>query len=323
MKNRCYGIILVIGIILAMLALAGCNGQAKINENKVIVCTVFPQYDWVRNIIGDIEGYEVKLLIKDGTDIHSYQPTIADVAMITNSDMLIYVGGESDAWIDEIVEPETKDIVKVSLLGCIGDSAREEELVEGMQLPKEEGDEEEPEYDEHVWLSLKNASLLCECVAEEIAALDESNRETIIKNTHEYVAELKTLDDMYAQGLAGARLNTLIFTDRFPFRYLMDDYGLDYYAAFLGCSAETEASFETIRFLADKLTELKLPAVVILDGADDAMAKTVVATSDNKDAVILRLDSMQSVTAGNIEAGTTYIGIVNSNYEVLKTALDF
>ena len=181
--------------------------------------------------------------------------------------------------------------------------------------------EEEAELDEHVWLSLRNASVICDAIAAELSALDPSHTAVYEANANAYRKKLQKLDDAYRQAVSESPLKTLLFGDRFPFRYLTEDYGLDYYAAFSGCSAETEASFETVTFLAQKAAELSLPAVLTIDGTDQRIAETIVRNTRDTAPRILTLDSMQSVSAKDIENGTTYLSVMEQDLEVLKQAL--
>lgn len=309
-----------------------------------IVTTIFPEYDWVKTIVGDnAENVDITMLLDNGVDLHSYQPTAEDIMKIATCDMFVYVGGESDEWVeDALAEATNENMVVIDLLDVLGDSVKEEEIVEGMEAEEEhEHDEaeeadteeaeeaveadadeqEEVEYDEHVWLSLKYAETLCTEIEAQLETIDPDNAETYKANLDSYVAELDALDAQYQETVDAASVKTLLFGDRFPFRYLVDDYGLDYYAAFVGCSAETEASFETIIFLADKVNELGLNAVMTIEGNDHTIAETVRDNTESKDQEILTLDSMQSTTSEDVANGATYLSIMTDNLEVLKSAL--
>ena len=317
---------------MAVCVLASCGskqGEKAGENNKLsIVTTVFPEYDWVKNVLGDNPaGAEVTLLLDNGVDLHSYQPTAEDILKISTCDMFIYVGGESDEWVDDVLETaNNKDMAVINLMEALGDSVKEEELVEGMQGEEEEeegeeGEEEEVEYDEHVWLSLKNAVKLVDSISVSLQAIDADNASVYADNAKAYEDKLKALDSDFAAAVSAGTADTLLFGDRFPFRYLTDDYGLSYYAAFVGCSAETEASFETITFLANKVDELGLKNVMTIEGADKSIAETIVSNTASKDQKILSLDSMQSVTNKDIEAGVTYLSIMENNLAVLTEAL--
>ena len=302
------------------------NGGAAAGKKLSVVTTIFPEYDWVRRILGDkADGVELTLLLDNGADLHSYQPTADDMVKISSCDLFIYVGGESDEGVEDALESAVnKNMLVIDLLDVLGDAVKEEELVEGMQGEEEEESgegEEEVEYDEHVWLSLKNAAVLCDAIAGALAKLDAANADVYAANKDAYVAKLNALDAQYAAAVSAAKVRTLLFGDRFPFRYLADDYGLDYYAAFVGCSAETEASFETIVFLSGKVDELGLNTVLTIESGDGKIARTIVENTAAKSAQVLKMDSMQSTTAQNIADGATYLGAMEYNLAVLKQAL--
>lgn len=312
---------------LAVSMLTGCGtGVSKDNGKISIVTTIFPEYDWVREITKGNENVEITMLLDKGVDLHSFQPTADDIVKVSSCDMFIYVGGESDEWVEDALKEATnKDMIVINLLDVLGDSVKEEELVEGMEGEEEEEESEEeegPEYDEHVWLSLKNAEVLCQYISDELCKIDPDNKETYETNVKAYIAQLDTLDKEYEAAISNASVKTVLFGDRFPFRYLVDDYGLDYYAAFVGCSAESEASFETIKFLADKTDELGLNAILQIESADGKIAQTIKDTTKTKSQQILTMDSMQSVTAKDVSAGATYLGIMQENLSVLSQAIN-
>ncbi len=310
-----------------------------------IVTTIFPEYDWVKNVLGDNPAdAEVVMLLDNGVDLHSYQPSAQDMVKISTCDLFVYVGGESDAWVeDALKEAVNPDMIVISLMDVLGDSVKEEEVVEGMQEEEhehehehEEGEEhgheegeahghdeeeEEPEYDEHVWLSLRNACVLTEAILDAMEKIDPDHADQYRKNTEAFTEKCRALDADYRSTIDAAPSKTLLFGDRFPFRYLTDDYGLTYYAAFVGCSAETEASFETITFLAGKVDELRLPVILTIEGSDRRIAETIRENTKTKDQQILTLDSMQSVTGKDAENGTSYLSVMEGNLLVLKETL--
>lgn len=301
--------------------------QAKDNNDKQIkvVTTIFPEYDWVKEIAGDeVSKMDLTMLLDNGVDLHSYQPTVDDIMKISDCDLFIYVGGESDAWVeDALKEAVNKDMKVINLLDVLGSSVKEEEVVEGMEAEEEEEDGagEEPEYDEHVWLSLRNAKVLCKAIADDLAEIDTENADTYQENEKAYADKLDELDKKYQETVDLASQKTLLFGDRFPFRYMVDDYGLSYYAAFVGCSAETEASFETITFLAGKTDELGLKNIMTIEKSDQKIAKTIIENTKEKNQGILTLDSMQSTTSDDVKKGATYFSIMESNLSVLQEAL--
>ena len=521
-----FGQFLLVSALSAAL-LAGCGGSKKAESSAAgsseaktestaasgqklkVVTTIFPEYDWAKAVLGDkAENAELTLLLKSGVDLHSFQPSAEDIAKISEADLFIYVGGESDGWVDDALkEAKNKNMKVINLMEVLGDKAKEEEMKEGMQESEHEhehehshgkevstfedsevkdrslsdwkgewqsayplaksgaldeafkekaektgkmtaeeykayylkgyetdiakinidGDtisftdesgkevksaykylgtyiqnwsmgtkaamyrfeaedknsgapiyveindhmiepaepehfhirfsnesfdaikdpesywptfypaamtaeevndelaghdhHEETEYDEHVWLSLKNAELYVNKIAEDLSALDAANTENYKKNAEAYNKQLSELDTQYADVVKNAANKYLLFGDRFPFRYLVDDYGLDYSAAFVGCSADTEASFETVRFLAEKVDEKKLDSILVIENSDQKIANTIQQNTQEKNQKILVLDSMQSVTEKNIADGETYLGVMQKNLEVLKQAL--
>lgn len=321
---------LLIAVVMITCCFCACSVKSDASaadDGKLkIVTTIFPEYDWVMNILGEnASDANVTLLLDNGVDLHSYQPTLEDILKISTCDLFIYVGGESDAWVDAALQEATnKDMVVVNLLDVLGNSVKEEEVIEGMQAEEEgeaEGEEDEPEYDEHVWLSLRNTSVLTQNIADALQKADPAHADNYRDNAASYIEKLEALDKDYQAAVDAAPLHTLLFGDRFPFRYLTDDYGLDYYAAFVGCSAETEASFETITFLAHKVDELGLPAVMTIEGDNHRIAETIVENTQSKDQKILTMDSMQSTTAKDIANGATYLSIMENNLSVMKEAL--
>lgn len=340
------------------------NSDSSNSQRLQVVATIFPEYDWVKEILGDqADNVDLTLLLGNGTDMHSFQPTMADILKVSTCDVFIYVGGESDSWVADVLKgagnPKRKAI---NLMDVLGDQAKEEEVVEGMQdedghthveadsadahdsdadsdkertesevtedsshdsegHSHDEGTDDDLEYDEHVWLSLKNASLFCDTIASTLADADPEHAQLYQQNAAAYEEKLATLDQDYQTTVDGSQSKTLLFADRFPFRYLTDDYNLTYYAAFTGCSAETDASFETITFLAGKLDELKLPVVLTIENSDQKVAKAVIENTNTRDQKILTLNSMQSVTAQDVEEGTTYLSIMENNLQILKEAL--
>ena len=323
-----------IRFLLIAFILIGCgNNNATAKNGKLsIVATIFPEYDWVCEILGDkAENVEVTMLLDNGVDLHSYQPTINDIAKISDCDMFIYVGGESDGWVNDALKNAKNDKMKViNLLEVLGDSVKTEELIEGMQEEEhdhhhdnEEITEEkhEEEKDEHVWLSLKNAKILCKVIADNLSEIDPENKDIYSANVSAYIEKLSALDEEYKKMVNGSNRKIVLFGDRFPFRYLVDDYGLDYYAAFVGCSAETEASFETVAFLSKKTDELKLPCVLTIERANHKIAETVVANTYSKNQKVLTMDSMQSTTSSDVKNGITYISVMEKNLDILREAL--
>lgn len=337
-------------VLAAALTFVACsaesNEKAPAQKKVSIVATIYPQYDWLKNVLGDhLDAVNLKLLIKNGTDLHSYKPSAQDIAAIASADMVVYVGGESDEWIEKALEatPNEKR-VQVNLLAALGDRVKAEEVIEGMQAEEEHHHEhaeahedhdhhehaeehehehaEAPENDEHIWLSLKNAELLVMNLADALSKVDTAHATEYHMNAGLYIAKISALDAQYRAATDSASLKTILFGDRFPFRYLVDDYGIKYFAAFVGCSAESEASFETVAFLAGKMDSLALPAIFTIDGSNGKIARAILdASKKSKETPVLTLNSMQSVTDAQMQSGVDYLSIMQSNLEVLKKAI--
>ena len=313
--------------------------ESKSEETKKlsIVTTIFPAYDWVKQVVGDNKNVEISFLIDKGVDLHSYQASAADIAKITDSDLFVYVGGESDGWAEDIIK-ENPNLKYINMVDSIGEAALAEELVEGMQDEEEhdhegeehaheegehaheEGEHEdgEEEIDEHVWLSIKNAETIVSAIEAKLAEIDPDNKAEYEKNANDYLAKLDELDKEYKDTLSSIQNKTIIVGDRFPFRYLVNEYGINYYAAFKGCDAGSEASFETVKFLANKMDELNMTDIFIIDGSKGDLAKTIVDNTKDKNAKVLVLDSMQSTKSSD---NASYLDIMKKNLEVLKEVL--
>ena len=306
-----------------MLCAAGMTGCSSTNGTDTakysIVCTTFPQYDWLREIIGEnADSFSLMLLLDKGGDLHSYQPTAESIARISSADMFVYVGGESDTWVEDALKGAVnKDMRVVNLMDLLGGMVKEEELVEGMQC-YEEAEHEETEYDEHVWLSLKNAAYLTGALSETLQELDAEHAQEYAANAAAYIESLNALDREYADAVKQSEKKTILFGDRFPFRYLTEDYGINYYAAFAGCSTETDASFETVTFLSGKVDELGLHTILTIEGSDQKIAEIIRENTHGKNQQIQIVNSLQSVTAKEIQDGFTYLKAMRENYEVLK-----
>lgn len=306
--------------------------ESKSEETKKlsIVTTIFPAYDWVKQVVGDNKNVEISFLIDKGVDLHSYQASAADIAKITDSDLFVYVGGDSDDWAEDIIK-ENPNLNYINMVDSIGEAALAEELVEGMQDEEEhdneseehaneegEHEEGEEEIDEHVWLSIKNAETIVSAIEAKLAEIDPDNKAEYEKNANDYLAKLDELDKEYKDTLSSIQNKTIIVGDRFPFRYLVNEYGIKYYAAFKGCDAGSEASFETVKFLANKMDELNMTDIFIIDGSKGDLAKTIVDNTKDKNAKVLVLDSMQSTKSSD---NASYLDIMKKNLEVLKEVL--
>lgn len=309
-------IFILFAAFLMLMNFSGCGNEKTVQDGKIkVVATIFPVYDWTSEIIGEDKNFDLMLLMDKGIDLHSFQPSVEDIRKISECDIFIYVGGESDEWVSDALKNATnKNMVVVNLMEVLGDKVKPEEHIEGMEEDHEH--EEELENDEHIWLSLKNAQILCEAITDALSKVEPSQADTLKKNSAAYKEKLAALDKKYRDALTAAQNKTLLFGDRFPFRYLFDDYGLKYFAAFAGCSAETEASFQTIKFLAGKVDELNLPCVMTIEDTNHKIAETIIANTAAKNQKILVLNSMQ----GKVD-GETYLSVMEKNLSVLHEAL--
>ncbi len=307
-----------IALLISTALFTGCSATQKDDDKIDIVCTVFPAYDWTRQIIGESDSVNLTYLLSNGSDLHSFQPTADDIIKISDCDIFIYVGGESDAWVeDALANAVNKDMKVINLLDVLSDTVVEEEVKEGMADEHNHEGEHETEYDEHIWLSLSNAEKCVTEIASRIISADTENSERYSTNANMYITDLKFLDNNFHE-LFDSNSQTLIFGDRMPFRYFIDDYNLDYYAAFTGCSADTEASFQTITFLAQKADELNADTIFAIENSDCTIADAVIENTQSKAQNVAVLDSAQSVNQQQIDDSTTYYSIMKKNYEVLQ-----
>ncbi len=312
--------------ILILILLTGCGAPAAREEESgrmQVITTIFPQYDFVRQIAGG--QADVRMLLKPGEEIHSYEPTPQDIRDIQNCDLFICVGGENDVWVEEILEamgeeaPETlrlMDMVEVY----------SEETIEGMQEEKgahehghdHEEDHDHEEADEHVWTSPVNAAVITARIAEAMEEKDPANAALYRENAKAYIGELKRLDDSFRRLTESAVRRTLVFGDRFPLRYFAEEYGLDYYAAFPGCSADCEPSAATMAFLINKVRQEQIPVVFCIEFSNGNIARAICETTG---AAPMTFYSCHNVTADQMKAGVTYIDMMEDNLLVLEKAL--
>jgi zinc transport system substrate-binding protein len=292
---------------------------------------MFPQYDWLREIVGESEKIELSLIIQNGTDPHSYEPTAADILAISKADMIVYLGGESDRWVSEALErSDNKDIVSVELSKCEGVELHDiSSASEGHSHGGHDHDHHDHEghdhgtLDEHIWLSLHNAKAACKALAEGVSALDEDGAETYAENAKKYIERLDALDGEYKKAVESIAQEErfLLFCDRFPFVYLLEDYGIEYAAAFEGCSADADADFETVLRLIKEADEHSLSAVAVTESSDRALARTVLSSSAQGGGEIIVFNSLQSVNKGQIAEGISYLSVMEDNLKALRKAL--
>ncbi|MCL2818105.1 MAG: metal ABC transporter substrate-binding protein [Clostridiales bacterium] len=318
--------ILIISMLLLTAALfSGCSENDGYQEDKInIVCTTFPQYDWVRQIIGEenMDKFHLTFLINNKIDLHNYNPSVKDIVKIKKCEVFIYVGGESDDWVNDVLKDANPNMIVINLIEVLGDLVIRDDHDHGHDEDEDEHDGDEDEHgDEHVWLSLKNAKVICAEIAAMLSEVDPDGAQAYEENFEAYAAKLSALDAAYQAAVDAANVKTLVFADRFPFLYLMEDYGLDHFAAFHGCSTETEASLLTIMTLANEVDRRNLKVVMVTESSDKKLANQIIRNTKNKNQKILVLDAIQSVTSKEIKKGTTYLSIMESNLNVLKEAL--
>ena len=325
--------LLLLTAVVLMIGVSGCRHVSEESENREdtlrVVTTIFPQYDFVRQIAG--KHAEVSMLLKPGEETHSYEPTPQDILKIQNCDLFIYVGGENDEWVEDILESiDTEKIRQLRLIDCV--ETVNEEHVEGMKEERghEHGEEEADQEsdhgshetmtpDEHVWTSPKNAISIVERITEELAGLDPEHQAEYEENKEAYEKQLEALDDAFSEVVQSAKREVLLFGDRFPFRYFADAYDLDYYAAFPGCASDTEPSAATMAFLINKVKEEQIPVVLKMELSNENIANAIAETTH---AEVRTFYSCHNLTVREFAEGETYLSMMKKNVETLKEALN-
>ena len=316
----------IFSIFFIISSLSGCaqtNTPAASSGKISIVSTIFAPYDFSREVAGD--NADISMLLHPGSESHSYEPTPQDIIKIQNCDVFVYVGGESDTWVHDVLNSmDTSKMKIVTLMDCV--DVVEEELVEGMEGDREDEDDHsgedghgEAELDEHVWTSTKNAKLIIQKLSDALCEVDGSNADAYKQNTEAYIAELNDLEASFDEVIASAARKTIVFGDRFPFRYLADAYGLDYFAAFPGCSTDTEASVATVAFLIDKVKAENIPVIFHVELSNQKMADTI---SEATGAKVRLLHACHNITKTDFDNGLTYIDLMKQNLVNLKEALE-
>nr|WP_315020513.1 metal ABC transporter substrate-binding protein [uncultured Aminipila sp.] len=315
--------IMVMALFVLLITGCGINNNVSKDENTKealnVVTTIFPPYDFASQIAGN--KAKVSMLLPPGAESHSYEPTPQDIIKIQNCDVFIYTGGDSDAWVDDILESmDTSKMKIIKMMDCV--PAVEEKIVEGMQPEEEDNSDsvkqEELEYDEHVWTSPQNAIKITQTISDVLCQIDKKNQGYYQKNTADYIAELNVLDKEFKEIVAKASRRVIVFGDRFPLRYFADEYGLEYYAAFPGCSTETEPSVDTIKFLVDKVNSEKIPVVFYIEFSNHKTADSICEATSAKP---LLFHSCHNVSQEDIDKGKTYVDIMKENEANLKEAL--
>lgn len=315
--KKIFCIILTAAIFLTVLS--GCGNETisdKSSQKLSIVTTIFPQYDFARQIAGD--KADVKMLLAPAQESHGFEPTPKDIISVHDCDLFIYTGGESEKWAQDILDSSGKEIRTVSLMDCV--SLFEEEEVSGMDEHSLHADEkgDETEYDEHVWTSPKNAEAIVQKITEALCEIDPQNADYFKKNSDDYTNKLDDLDEKFKQTVENGKRKTVVFGDRFPLLYFVKQYGLDYYAAFPGCSEQTEASSATIAFLIDKVKDEKIPVVFKIELSNDNIAKAVAEPTNAK---VMTFYSCHNISREDFDNGETYLSLMTKNVDALKSAL--
>ena len=308
----------IILLLCCALALTGC-GQREAQEEEDgrlrIVATVFPAYDFARAAAGELA--DVRLLLPPGTESHSYEPTPADILAVQECDLFLYLGGESDAWVETILAAADRQGTDLKMLDCV--DLLEEETTEGMETEEHgHGPGDVVEMDEHVWTSPKNAAAITRAIGDTLAALDPANAGTYAANAEDYAARIEKLDQEFADFFAGAGDRTMVFGDRFPLRYFAEEFDIDYYAAFPGCSTQTEPSAATIAFLTDKVRQEHIPTVWYIEFSNHLVADSIAESAGVRTAMF---HTCHNVSAADLEAGATYVSLMEQNLETLREYL--
>lgn len=304
-------------ILTIFLVMTGCSNDKK-SDKITIVSTIFPGYDFARAVGGD--NVDITMLVKPGSESHAYDPTPKDIIKIQQSDIFIYVGGESEEWVKDILNDISSKTKVIRLMDLV--EVKEEETVEGMEAEDHADEEEfvdEGEYDEHVWTSPINAIKIVKSIENSLVEIDKSQADYYKDNAEKYIAKIKKIDEEIKDILINAKRNDLVFADRFPFRYFVDEYNLNYRAAFSGCSSETEASAKTIAYLVDYVKNNNIPVVLYIELSNQKLADTLVEETGAKK---MEFQSVHNVTEKEFKNGITYVDIMEKNILTLKEALN-
>lgn len=318
MKTSIISVFITSFIILSSVTLLSCNAKSTSKAKSLTVVTsMFPQYDFARAVTGDKS--DLTMLLKPGSESHSYEPTPKDMKKIQDADLFIYTGGENDVWADTLLESlGTKAPHTLKLLELV--DAVEEEIIEGMTAEdEEEHDEDESELDEHVWTSPLDAIKIVQAVCDEVCKIDEANASFYKANASAYISQIEKLDEQFSSITQNAKRNVIVFGDRFPLRYFADTYGLSYYAAFPGCATDVEASAATIKFLINKVKNENIPVVFTIEFSNGKIADTL---CESTGARKLEFHSCHNVSADDLKKGETYVSIMQRNVSALEAALN-
>ncbi len=311
-------LLLVTIMVFGLFGFASCAQTPDAKSDKIqIVTTIFPPYDFAKQIGGDL--VEVTMLLPPGSESHSYEPSSQDIIAIQNCDLFIYGGGESDTWVDGIIDSFDKPINTIKMMDCV--AVVEEEIVDGMEAEQGEADSddsEEVEYDEHVWTSPRNSILIAEKIGNALLEIDAGHKEDYQSNMDAYVNSLEVLDQSFATFFAQVENKMMIFGDRFPLRYFVEEYGINYYAAFPGCSNETEPSAATIAFLIDKVKAENINTVFYIEFSNHKVADSIAEATGAKTALF---HTCHNVSQEDMDQGATYLSLMEQNLKTLKEVM--
>ena len=317
-------------ILCLLISICSCTAPTQESDEKIrILCTLFPQYDWLCNITKGVDDVEVSLIIANGTDPHSYQPTAADIMNRSRCDMLVYIGGDSDTWVKKAVErSKNQAITEIALLELEGIELHDISSASHSHEGHSHGEHSHEGHshstvDEHIYLSIDNACAAVSRLASELCRIDPDNKDIYLKNSMEYTVKLKNLSNSLSADLDAIpeEERFMLFADRFPFVYLLSDYGIHYAAAFEGCTTDVDADFDTVIRLIHEADEHDVKYIAVTESSDKALAKTVISSTKAKNQGILTLNSMQAITYSQIANGASYISIMEKNLNTVRTAL--
>ena len=309
-------------LVLALSALTACvpKDAAATKDGISIVSTVFPSYDFARQITAGTNA-NVTLLLQPGEEVHSFDPTSQDIIRVQSADLFLYVGGENDTWVEGVLGGLDKSVNTFRMMDYV--TLYDEELVEGMQPEKEDpaatAATDAHEWDEHVWTAPVNAIAIVKAMTAELIAIDPDNAAMYQSNSDAYVKQLEALDKSFRDVVDSASRKTVVFADRFPVRYFVEEFGLKYYAAFPGCSAETEPSAATVASLIDHVKTEKIPVVFYIEMSNQQMANTVAEATG---AQTMLFHTCHNVTKAEFESGATYLSLMQNNVLALIAALN-
>lgn len=314
-------------VLLTAFSLSSCsseksNSAIQDNEKISVVTTIFPYYDFTRSIAGD--KADIKLLLSPGSEPHSYDPSPSDIVAIENCDIFIYNGGESDEWVENVLDSiENKNMKIMRMMDYVDllyeQSVEHDEHEHGEEHNHVDEHEHGEEYDEHIWTSVKNAEKLSDAIYYELSACDSANKSIYSSNRDRYISKLKSLDSKFSDIVSNAKRNTVVFGDRFPFLYFVTDYSLYYDCAFPGCSSETEPSISTVTHMIDFTRDNQIPVVFYLEFSNGRVARLI---SEDTGAKTMRYSSCHNVTKDEFADGATYISLMEQNANALREALN-